>query len=154
MPKWKTFFVWHISSFRASLYSLFSHVDSTKLFLDCHQPISNSCVGNISFQYKQARISEDWIEYFCNMELKICLNNFRTKFCLIFQQEILVSDSDMKSPPMLPALGNVAAVCSYLILCMLSPAPGFIRDVWVSAFRSFLDSPLQYFLAKRLRNAS
>ena len=50
---------------------------------------------------------------------------------------MLVSDSDKKSPPMLPALGNVAAVCSYLILCMLSPAPGFLRDVWVSAFKSF-----------------
>lgn len=54
------------------------------------------------------------------------------------KQEILVSDSDTKSPPMLPALGNVAAVCSYLILCMLSPAPGFIRDVWFCAAAAVL----------------
>lgn len=54
------------------------------------------------------------------------------------KQEMLVTDADTKSPPLLPALGNVSAFCSYLILCMLSPAPGFLRDVWFCASAAVL----------------
>ncbi|XP_052823597.1 uncharacterized protein LOC106878824 [Octopus bimaculoides] len=46
------------------------------------------------------------------------------------KQEILVSETNDKSYPLLPILGNIAAIISYLVLCMLSPATGFLRDVW------------------------
>ncbi|GAB1597902.1 uncharacterized protein LOC115211136 [Argonauta hians] len=46
------------------------------------------------------------------------------------KQEMLVSEVNDKSFPLLPILGNIAAIVSYLVLCMLSPATGFLRDVW------------------------
>ncbi|XP_036358150.1 uncharacterized protein LOC115211136 [Octopus sinensis] len=46
------------------------------------------------------------------------------------KQEILVNETNDKSYPLLPILGNIAAIVSYLVLCMLSPATGFLRDVW------------------------